>query len=78
MSASIFVYETHDYIQENKEKLTQQILETIESEGIVYGILDFDISKIDPGKAFLIAQGTPPVAGTDAQITYLPKPERSQ
>ncbi|MFJ6209992.1 DUF342 domain-containing protein [Lysinibacillus sp. NPDC092081] len=76
MSASIFVYETHDYILKNKEKLTQQILETIENERIVHGILEFDISKIEPGKAFLIAQGTPPVAGTDAQITYLPKPER--
>jgi len=76
MSASIFVYETHDYLLKNKEKLTQQILETIENEGIVHGILDFDISKIESGKAFLIAQGTPPVAGTDAQITYLPKPER--
>ena len=76
MSASIFIYETHDYIQKNKEKLSNQILETLEDEGIVNGILDFDISKIEPGKAFLIAQGTPPVAGTDAQITYLPKPER--
>ncbi|MBG9456384.1 hypothetical protein ABE61_20715 [Lysinibacillus sphaericus] len=76
MSASIFIYETHDYILKNKEKLTEQILETIESEGIVHGILDFDISNIETGKAFLIAQGTQPVAGTDAQITYLPKPER--
>lgn len=76
MSASIFVYETHDYLLKNKEKLTQQILETIENEGIVHGILDFDISKIESGKAFLIAQGTPSVAGADAQITYLPKPER--
>lgn len=76
MSASIFIYETHDYIQKNKEKLSNQILEKLEDEGIVNGILDFDISKIEPGKAFLIAQGTLPVAGTDAQITYLPKPER--
>jgi len=76
MSASIFIYETHDYIQKNKEKLSNQILEKLEDEGIINGILDFDISKVEPGKAFLIAQGTPPVAGTDAQITYLPKPER--
>jgi len=76
MSASIFIYETHDYIQKNKEKLTAQITDTLASEGITYGILDFDILKIEPGKAFLIAQGTPPVAGMDAQITYLPKPER--
>ncbi|MFJ7646574.1 DUF342 domain-containing protein [Lysinibacillus sp. NPDC097279] len=76
MSASIFIYETHDYIQKNKEKLTAQITDTLASEGITYGIIDFDILKIEPGKAFLIAQGTSPVAGMDAQITYLPKPER--
>ncbi|MFJ8460927.1 DUF342 domain-containing protein [Lysinibacillus xylanilyticus] len=76
MSASIFINETHDFILKNKENLTQQILETLENEGIVHGILDFDISKVEPGKAFLIAQGTHPVTGTDAQITYLPKPER--
>jgi len=76
MSASVVIYETYEYIQNHKEKLTQQILENIEERGIVYGILDFDISKAEPGKAFLIAQGTPPIAGLDAQITYLPKPER--
>lgn len=76
MSASIFIYETLEYIQNNHEKLTQQVHETLEEKGIVHGILDFDISKAEPGKAFLIAQGEPPVAGMDAQITYLPKPER--
>ncbi|MGE7840923.1 DUF342 domain-containing protein [Lysinibacillus sp. NPDC093712] len=76
MSASIFIYETHDYIQKNKEKLTGQITDTLAGQGITYGILEFDILKIEPGKAFLIAQGTSPVAGMDAQITYLPKPER--
>jgi uncharacterized protein len=76
MSASIFINETHDFILKNKENLTQQVLGILENEGIVHGILDFDISKVEPGKAFLIAQGTHPVTGTDAQITYLPKPER--
>jgi len=76
MSASIFIYETQEYIQNNKEKLTQQIRETLEEKGIVYGIVDFDISKAESGKAFLIAQGEQPIAGMDAQITYLPKPER--
>lgn len=76
MSASIFIYETPDYIDKNKEKLTEQILETLANQGIIYGIVNFDITKIEPGKAFLIAQGTSPVAGEDAQITYLPKPER--
>ena len=76
MSASVFIYETMDYIKKNKDQLKQQILDALAEKNIVEGILDFDISSIEPGKAFLIAQGTPPVAGTDAQITYLPKPER--
>lgn len=76
MSASVFIYETLDYIQKHKEQLHQQIMDALANQGIVYGVLEFDVTKIEPGKAFLIAQGTPPVAGIDAQITYLPKPER--
>lgn len=76
MTASVFIYETMDFIQKNKELLKQQILDALAEKGIVEGILDFDLSMIEPRKAFLIAQGTSPVAGTEAQITYLPKPER--
>ncbi|GLC88777.1 DUF342 domain-containing protein [Lysinibacillus piscis] len=76
MSASIFVYETPQYMKENQESLVQQILEVLEEQGVVHGVFDIDLTKIEPGKAFLIAEGTPPVAGKDAQITYLPKPER--
>ena len=76
MSASAFIYETVAYIQKNKDQLKQQILEVLADNNIVEGISDFDISTVEPGKAFLIAQGTPSVAGTDALITYLPKPER--
>lgn len=76
MTASVFIYETMEFIQKNKDLLKEQIHEALAEKGIVEGILDFDLSMIEPGKAFLIAQGTTPVAGTDAQITYLPKPER--
>ena len=76
MTASVFIYETNEFMQKNNELLKQQILDVLAEKGIDEGILDFDLSMIEPGKAFLIAQGTSPVAGTDAQITYLPKPER--
>ena len=76
MTASVFTYEIQEFMQKNAELLKQQILEAVAEKGIVEGILDFDLSMIEPGKAFLIAQGTSPVTGTDAQITYLPKPER--
>ena len=76
MSASVYIYETIDFIQKNKDQLKQQILNTLAENGVVEGILDFDMAMIEPGKAFLIAEGTSPVAGLDAQITYLPKPER--
>lgn len=76
MTASIFIYETIEFMKKNDELLKQQILDALAEKGVVEGILAFDLSMIEPGKAFLIAEGTSPVAGADAQITYLPKPER--
>lgn len=76
MSASLFIYETLDFIRMNQEDLKQQINKALEENHIVYGFLPIHIENIVPGKALLVAQGTPPVKGNDAKITYLQKPER--
>ena len=43
---------------------------------IKHGILDIKIESIVSGKAVLIAQGTPPIKGDDAKVTYLQPPAR--
>ncbi len=76
MFVSLFVYETADFIRENKEKLQQEIEDLLKEHSITHGIQPLLVDSIVPGKAYLIAQGTPPVKGEDAQITYLEIPER--
>ena len=76
MSASLFINETLDYVRLNKEKLASQVNKLLEENNIVNGVLPLHMEKMVPGKAILIAQGTPPVKGKDAQITYLEIPER--
>lgn len=76
MSASLFIHDTLEYIFDNKEQLKEQIIQEVKEQGIVHGIVDFNMESIVPGKAFLIAKGTLPIPGEDAIIKYLPKPER--
>ena len=76
MSVSLFINETVDYVRLNKVELASQVSELLKEKGIVNGILPLHIEKLVPGKAMLIAQGTPPVKGKDAQVTYLEIPDR--
>lgn len=76
MTATLFIYETMDYIKNNKERLTNEINEALKEKGVTYGIVPIQLDSIIPGKAILIAQGTPAVKGEDAKVTYLEIPER--
>lgn len=76
MSASLFIHEALDFIRMNQEDLKQQINKVLAENRIVHGLLPIHIESIVPGKAILVAQGNPPVKGSDAQITYLQIPER--
>ena len=76
MTASLFIYETIDYIRQNKTQLEQDIKKLLAENNIVYGVLPLNLELVIPGKANLIAQGTPPVKGEDANVTYLEIPER--
>ncbi|SOC27083.1 hypothetical protein SAMN05880501_1215 [Ureibacillus xyleni] len=76
MSVSIIVYETLDAIRENKDQIISQIKDALSQNHIVHGINDIDLNKLVPGKASLIAQGTPPIPGEDAVIKYLEIPDR--
>lgn len=76
MSASLFVYETAEYIKENVQSIQNKVQRLLAEDNITYGILNVKLESIVTAKATLIAQGTPPVNGEDAQITYLELPER--
>lgn len=76
MSASLFVYETLDDIRSNSQKFQQNVLALLKQHKIVHGIQDIKLETVVSGKAILIAQGTPPVKGDDAKISYLEVPER--
>lgn len=76
MSASLFVYETAEYIKANVQSIQIKVQKLLAEKNIKYGILNVKPDSIVTAKATLIAQGTPPVQGDDAQITYLELPER--
>lgn len=76
MAASLYVFETMESINKNQEKLIAQINTALSEYNITYGILELDLNKIVPGKAYLIAEGKLPIKGEDAVIKYLDIPER--
>ena len=76
MSASLIAYETQDYIRANRQKFQTDVEKLLQENNIKHGILDIKIESIVSGKAVLIAQGTPPIKGDDAEVTYLQPPDR--
>jgi uncharacterized protein len=76
MAASLFINETVEFIRSHMEELSSQVNKLLQDNQIVHGVLPLHMEKITPGKAILIAQGTPPVKGDDAHITYLEIPDR--
>lgn len=76
MSASLFVYETQDDIRSNPQAFQQRVQDLLEQHKIVHGIVDIKVETIVSGKAILIAQGSAPIKGEDAKVTYLEVPER--
>ena len=76
MQASIVIYETVNHIRQHKDEIMMDIKELLVKHNIVYGITPINLDIVSSGKAFIIAQGTPPQKGNDAVITYLELPER--
>ena len=72
MSASIYIHEESiDF-----EKISSTIKQLLDEKNIVHGIIDLQIDHLIPGKPIKIAQGTEPIKGDDAQVTYLEIPDR--
>lgn len=76
MSATLFIYETAEYIKENLQSLQGKVRKLLAEQDICHGIINVKLESIVSTKATLIAQGTPPVEGEDAKISYLELPER--
>ncbi|AWE07881.1 DUF342 domain-containing protein [Lysinibacillus sp. 2017] len=76
MSASLFVYETQENVRSNQQKFQDDVMKLLREHNIKHGFLDIKVESIVSGKAILIAQGTPPVKGDDAKVSYLQIPER--
>ncbi|WP_042475322.1 FapA family protein [Bacillus ndiopicus] len=76
MSASLFIYETVEELRQNSDRFVEEIERLLQQKRIVHGIQPIQIDEIVPAKAYLIAQGTPPIKGEDAKVTYLEIPER--
>lgn len=76
MQASLYIYETMDYIKDHQEELLDEINQQIAAKNIVHGIQSINFDNINTGKACLLAIGTPPKKGDDAIVTYLELPDR--
>lgn len=76
MQALITVNESTSYIEENIIEVQSQIHIALEKNNITYGKKNIDILSLKPGKPFIIAQGTPPQKGLDAQVSYLAQAEK--
>ncbi|PYF03041.1 DUF342 domain-containing protein [Ureibacillus chungkukjangi] len=76
MSANITLNETTEQIKNNQNKILLNLDELLSKHHITHGIKEIDTEKIIAGKTYCIAEGTEPVKGEDAKITYLEIPER--
>lgn len=76
MSASLFVFETAEYIKANIQSIQEKVQKLLAENNITNGLINVKVESIVSSKATLIAQGTPPVKGEDAIISYLQLPER--
>ena len=76
MQALLTINETPTYVQENIIEVQAQIQKVLEEHNIIYGKKNLDILSLKPGKPSIIAQGTPPQKGLDAQVSYLDQAEK--
>lgn len=76
MTVSLYVHETLEILRKDHGDLLAQIKQLLSEHNVVQGVKEVDFNKIIPGKAYVIAEGTPAIKGDDAKVTYLEIPER--
>lgn len=74
MTAYLIVFDSE--ILADKNKFQKELENLLEQRNIVYGVKEIDVQSIIPGKPVAVAEGTAPVKGEDAKVTFLKIPER--
>lgn len=74
MTAHLIVYEST--ILENPSQFQKELNDILTQRQIVHGIKELNLESITIGKPIVIAEGTEPIKGEDAQVTYIKIPER--
>lgn len=76
MTGTISINETSVNIKDNQHTILQNIEDLLSKQQIIHGIKDINFNKLITEKSYCIAEGTPPIKGEDAKVTYLEIPER--
>lgn len=74
MTAQLIVHDSS--ILEDMVLFYKELKDLLEKKKIVHGIKPVDIHTIRIGKPTVVAEGTAPIKGEDAKVTYLQLPER--
>lgn len=76
MAASLMINLSIEELNQKKQAILEQVEETLEKMGIVYGRKSLQDVLFKPGELIAVAVGTRPERGANAVITYLEIPER--
>lgn len=76
MTAKLFLYDVSLIEESNREQFKKTVQKMLGDLNVKHGIKEIEFDKITIGKPYIIAEGTPPIKGDDAKITYLEIPER--
>ncbi|MGG0642922.1 FapA family protein [Sporosarcina gallistercoris] len=76
MRAEAEIYLTEKEIEEKKHELPAMMTEALRTKGIQPMLTDINWSEIRTRQSIIVVEGTPPIKGDDAVITYIEAPER--
>ncbi|MCM3743307.1 FapA family protein [Sporosarcina luteola] len=76
MKAEVIINMTITEFQSKKAQLLTLIAKSLQTYGVVFGIIDLSEDDLYPGIAIVAAVGKEPENGEDAKITYIEKPEK--
>lgn len=76
MKAEAEIYLTAKEIEEKKHELTALVAEALRTKGIQPMQTNINWSEVKTRQSFIVVEGTLPIKGADAVITYIEVPER--
>lgn len=76
MRAEAEIYLTAKEIEDRKDELPGLVTDALRTKGIQSRGIDCNWNALKPRQSIIVSEGTPPVKGEDAVITYIEVPER--